>query len=206
MAHESDPGFRVLHALRVKGFAKVDSLAEVSGLSSAFVEEQLGRFLGAGWAVFREARSLWQLTPQGRVAHTDALARDVHEAGLRSRLGEQYGPFLALNEQFKDLCGEWQLRGDDPNDHTDAEYDAEVIARLLDVDRHVQPICASMAAVIDRLAPYGRRLRDAARRVNDGEVNKFTGVMCGSYHDIWMELHEDLILTLGIDRAKEGSF
>jgi len=30
--------------------------------------------------------------------------------------------------------------------------------------------------------------------------------MCGSYHDVWMELHEDLILTLGIDRAAEGSF
>ena len=30
--------------------------------------------------------------------------------------------------------------------------------------------------------------------------------MCNSYHDVWMELHEDLILTLGIDRAKEGSF
>jgi hypothetical protein len=34
----------------------------------------------------------------------------------------------------------------------------------------------------------------------------FTGVMCGSFHDIWMELHEDLILTQGIDRATEGSF
>ena len=27
------------------------------------------------------------------------------------------------------------------------------------------------------------------------------GVMCGSYHDVWMELHEDLILTQGIDRC-----
>ena len=37
-------------------------------------------------------------------------------------------------------------------------------------------------------------------------IHLFTGVMCGSYHDVWMELHEDLILTLGVDRAKEGSF
>jgi len=34
----------------------------------------------------------------------------------------------------------------------------------------------------------------------------FTGVMCGSFHDIWMELHEDLMLLQGIDRAEEGSF
>ena len=39
-----------------------------------------------------------------------------------------------------------------------------------------------------------------------GDHQLFTGVMCGSYHDVWMELHEDLILTLGIDRAEEGSF
>ena len=45
-----------------------------------------------------------------------------------------------------------------------------------------------------------------AQRVDAGDVRMFTGVMCGSYHDVWMELHEDLILTLGIDRATEGSF
>ena len=27
-----------------------------------------------------------------------------------------------------------------------------------------------------------------------------------SYHNVWFELHEDLILTQGIDRAAEGSF
>jgi len=30
--------------------------------------------------------------------------------------------------------------------------------------------------------------------------------MCSSYHDIWMELHEDLIFLQGIDRTAEGSF
>jgi len=37
-------------------------------------------------------------------------------------------------------------------------------------------------------------------------VNRFTGVMCESFHDIWMELHEDLILLQRIDRVSEGSF
>jgi hypothetical protein len=42
--------------------------------------------------------------------------------------------------------------------------------------------------------------------VKAGEQKQFTGVMCSSYHDVWMELHEDLILTLRIDRVAEGSF
>ena len=45
----------------------------------------------------------------------------------------------------------------------------------------------------------------AARAVN-GETKMFTGVMCGSFHDIWMELHEDLIQLLSIDRHAEGSY
>jgi hypothetical protein len=31
-------------------------------------------------------------------------------------------------------------------------------------------------------------------------------VMCESFHDIWMELHEDLIVLQRIDRVEEGSF
>ena len=32
----------------------------------------------------------------------------------------------------------------------------------------------------------------------------FTGVMCGSYHDVWMELHEDLILIPGHRPRRRG--
>jgi hypothetical protein len=81
-----------------------------------------------------------------------------------------------------------------------------VIARLLDIDSQTQPVVGAIGAEVTRLAPYGPRLSSTAQRVAEGDHQMFTGVMCGSYHDVWMELHEDLILTLGIDRAKEGSF
>ena len=63
-----------------------------------------------------------------------------------------------------------------------------------------------MAAVLGRLSPYAPRLDVTCRLVQEGQQNMFTGVMCGSFHDVWMELHEDLILTQGIDRSAEGSF
>jgi hypothetical protein len=204
--HESDPRFCVLHALRVKGFAKTDVLVELTGTPSADVERELTALAGEGLAVFREARALWQLSPDGRVAHGRLLAEDVSSDGLRDRLHEHYAPFLQLNEQFKELCGEWQLRDGNPNDHNDVAYDRAVIDRLLMIDTDVQPLCTAMGEVLVRLTPYAPRLRSTAQRVDKGEQNLFTGVMCGSYHDVWMELHEDLILTLGIDRAKEGSF
>jgi hypothetical protein len=74
------------------------------------------------------------------------------------------------------------------------------------LDAAAQPIVASLGAALARLSPYGPRLAQTCQRLAAGETNMFTGVMCGSYHDVWMELHEDLILTQGIDRAAEGSF
>ena len=81
-----------------------------------------------------------------------------------------------------------------------------MVARLASIDSSAQPLCAAFSGVMERFSPYGERLGDALGKVQSGDHHLFTGVMCNSYHDVWMELHEDLILTLGIDRAKEGSF
>ncbi len=63
-----------------------------------------------------------------------------------------------------------------------------------------------MAASLPRIGRYVTRLDRAAECVAGGDTKRFTGVMCESFHDIWMELHEDLIVLQGIDRVKEGSF
>ena len=41
MAHASDPFFRTFHALRIKGFAKAETIAEVADLPASVVEEHL---------------------------------------------------------------------------------------------------------------------------------------------------------------------
>ena len=205
MAQHSSERFRTFHALRIKGFAKPDVLAEIADLDLDDVEPILVQLQQDGLAQFREARGLWQLTPDGRARHAQELAADLDDE-VRAGLAEHYEEFLHLNHAFKALCGDWQLRDGAPNDHSDASYDAAVVARLVEHDQASRPIVAAMGGVLGRLAPYAGRLEHACDRVTQGEANMFTGVMCGSYHDIWMELHEDLILSQGIDRAAEGSF
>jgi hypothetical protein len=61
-----------------------------------------------------------------------------------------------------------------------------------------------LAERLARFDGYGRRFRDALGRVQAGEVEWFTRPMMDSYHTGWFELHEDLLATLGIERAKEG--
>jgi hypothetical protein len=201
----SDARFLTHHALRIKGFAKSETLAEMTALDHAEVEKHLADLAAAEWAMFREARSLWQLTPTGKAEHPKVLAADVASVDLNS-LKPHYHSFLELNTAFKTLCGDWQLRDGAPNDHSDAAYDKKVIARLVDLHGDAAPVVTSMGAVLGRLTPYVPRLSTTCQAVVAGQTNMFTGVMCGSFHDVWMELHEDLILSQGIDRAAEGSF
>ena len=173
MAYDSEPRFRVLHALRIKGFAKVDVLADLSAVDPDEVEQHLADFQTEELALFREARALWQLTPKGREVHADEL--EAEAPPLRPLIEPHYPPFLELNDAFKELCGDWQLRDGSPNDHTDAAHDAAVIARLLDIDSQAQPVVGAIGVEVTRLAPYGPRLslhRPAGGRGRSPDVHR----------------------------------
>lgn len=205
MGHRSPAEFRTLHALRIKGFATVDVLTEMTALEPSAVEAHLGEFRAGGHVQFREARSLWQLTPEGRTTHGARLDDDLRDAPTE-HLRVHYATFIEQNTEFKELCGRWQLRDGEPNDHADAAYDAEVIDQLDDLHSRAGPVVGEFGELFERMHPYSSRLDTVIGRLHSGDSQMFTGVMCGSYHDVWMELHEDLIITQRIDRCEEGSF
>ncbi len=205
MPHASSPWFQCFHALRIKGFANAESISEVAGLNVELVEGHLVDLRNREWALFRENRGLWQLTPTGKEEHSVALGHDVPDAVIQTLNGD-YQAFLLLNETFKLICTDWQLRDGEPNDHMEAEYDDEVLSRLDGLHLEAIPVVTSMGSALDRLSPYPNRLVGAQQRLKQGNPKMLTGVMCNSYHDVWMELHEDLLLTQRINRRTEGSF
>jgi phosphoenolpyruvate-protein kinase (PTS system EI component) len=199
-AHE----YAVLHALSVKGFSTVEGITEFCGVEQLIAEQALAQFLANGFVRHLAARNLWQMLPPGRERHgvmsVDIPADQV--AGLR----QFYNQFLATNLAFKDLCTSWQVRADQPNDHTDEAYDTARIGDLAAMHASSLPFLDGFATAMPRFDQYRRRLAAALERTSAGETKMFTGVMCGSFHDVWMELHEDLIQLLGVDRHAEGSF
>ena len=201
---DDEARFLVLHALRIKGFSNAGTVAELSTIDAERTASILSELAETGHTKYFEARDLWQLTPEGKQRHATELvdAAAEHRTGLR----EHYEPFLALNDRLKELCTAWQTRGGEPNDHTDDAYDAERLDELQQLDAACAPVLDGFAAAVPRFAAYRHRLTGAAARAANGETKMFTGVMCGSFHDIWMELHEDLIQLLGIDRHAEGSY
>jgi hypothetical protein len=151
----------------------------------------------------------WSLTPTGKVRHADLVADELAAAGAHDTVNGAYARFLDINHDMLSVCTAWQLRDADGtqtiNDHTDADYDASVIARLVGIHDRVRPVTADLREAMDRFAGYGSRLRDALEKVVGGEHEWFTKPVIDSYHTIWFELHEDLLCTLGIARASEGS-
>lgn len=87
------------------------------------------------------------------------------------------------------------------NDHADARWDDRVLDDLRSVGRALAPLAAGLAAVLARFDGYDARFHAALARADRGEGRWVDGVGIDSCHAVWMQLHEDLLATLGLERG-----
>jgi hypothetical protein len=196
---ESITDIDVLRVLRLRGFATGDGLRQSIGVDPSQVVERL---VVDEQVSFIEARNMYMLAPSGRSRIDDHLAASEPIIELSGA----YESFLSLNTDFKQVCTDWQVRHGEPNPHDDDDYDAACIAQLRELYMRSEVVISDLATAVPRLSLYRRRLLEALTAIDDGQSQRFTGVMCESFHDVWMELHEDLIVLQKIDRVSEGSF
>jgi hypothetical protein len=184
-----DETLALLHELRIRGMFEAGTASSGDTL------------VAAGYAVRK--RTFLAITPAGR---------DVHAAWVRCDAGSPeetalrvaYERFLPLNQELLRVCNDWQVTASGaPNTHDDAEYDWAVIDRLRALHERTSPVTRSMTRVVARFSTYRTRLHTALHRVEHGDVEWFTSPRLDSYHTVWMQLHEDLLLALGVDRASE---
>ena len=210
MADPNNDRLLALLGLRLKGFAAADGVAEVVGADVAATAAALDAAVADGLVTFHEARAVYMLNPAaGRPEGERLLAEQLDAAGVRSKVQADYDEFLTLNQQMLQLCTDWQIRADGDgktlNDHSDEDYDQDVIGRLVELDDELRKILTRLRGHLERYGSYTTRFRSALDRLLAGEIEYFTKPIIASYHTVWFELHEDLLATLGIDRAAEGS-
>ncbi len=211
MTHQSDPDLLVLHALRLKGFAEPPAVSEAVAIDETTVAERLASFQERELVKRRDGRvSGFTLLPPGKDLHAALLDADRAAAACDAEIEAAYAAFLAHNETFKRLCADWQLRtvgGQQvPNDHADAAYDAAIAERLAVMQPEVVIVIGDLSGRIDRFGPYADRLDDAAGRFMGGDPAALARPLARSYHDVWMELHEDFLVTLGRDRSAADGY
>lgn len=204
MNEHPDPDFIVLHTLRCSGAASTERLAaSVGPLTSADTEDTLLGLAARGLVTHdRGVFGGWRLTAAGHDADAEWIAVELTRADARTDVHAAYGDFLDLNQRTLDICSAWQVRSFEPlvlNDHTDRAYDTGVLRRLAAVDAQAQAVCARLAARLHRFSHYGPRLAAALDRARQGELDQVADSL-DSYHAVWFRLHEDLLVTLGIDR------
>ena len=210
MATPSEPRALVLVTLRLGSLLETTTVASRSGLDPAAVDALLADLEAQGLARHRDGRvSGWMLTAPGRDETQARVAAETDQPGVRSGVDAGYRRFLEVNQRLIDACTAWQLRTVDgaevPNDHLDADHDGRVLAEFEAVDAVAQPVAVALAGCLDRLAGYGPRLAGALDRARAGETGWLTGPTIDSYHTVWFEWHENLLMTLGIERGQERS-
>lgn len=206
---ETEHELRVIHALRLKAFLDTPDIAKVAGLDVPTATATLQSLGERECVKYSEGRMTgWRLLKDGRAHGERLLADELDGAAKRDELHAIYQRFLEHNQPFLGLCTDWQVRMIDGeqviNDHSDAAYDEQVIGRLAETQATMAPILADLANVFDRFAHYGPDFATALANVQAGEIEWFTKPIIESYHTVWFELHEDLLASLGIERAKEG--
>jgi len=142
-------------------------------------------------------------TPEGSAA-AQQLTRLPAGGDDEKALRPLFEKFLPVNHELREICSAWQLRPDgSANDHGDPAYDASVRDRLDDVDDTIGRILRRMAEIQPRLGNYRPALTAALEKLDDGDHGALTSPLSLSYHTVWMHLHQELLMLLGISRAED---
>jgi hypothetical protein len=89
------------------------------------------------------------------------------------------------------------------NDHTDPRADDRTLAALASVGARLGRQLATASACLARFDGYQGRYAAALDRARSGQRTWVDGIGVPSCHRVWIELHEDLIATLGLHRGGE---
>jgi len=174
----------VLQAVRLKGRVSPDDLAATLAEDVTNTVEQL---VESGLLI--EGTTL-RISPGGR-ARLDQLLTEERAGIAPAALAAAYDDFRSVNTDFKTLVTDWQI-----------SRDAAVLARMDGVHQRVLPIIAAAAAQLPRLDAYQAKLRAALEKIKAGEIAWLTKPLVDSYHTVWFELHEELILASGLTREQ----
>jgi pyruvate,orthophosphate dikinase len=145
----------------------------------------------------------YRATDLGRKRADELYAYEREQAG--AVIDDVYESFVPINDDIKQIVTDWQMRqvGGEltVNDHSDSRHDERVIARLRRTDAKVPTALAPLSDALDRFDLYPRRLRRALTLVGEGDHSMLAAPLKDSYHTVWFELHEELIILSGRSRA-----
>jgi hypothetical protein len=163
-------------------------------------DPEVERLCDAGYLLRRGAKAV--ITAAGKAAHAEwARLADGTEEHAAAR--SAYDQFLLFDKHIKQLTTEWQLMSAGSRSDGFSAEDWKLIDRLIAVHEKAGASLGALGRVVPRFAGYRPRLRHALQQLEEGDSKWFSGLTCDSYHTVWWQLHEDLLIALGISRSDD---
>lgn len=187
-----EPTTRVLHTVRVLGYAEPARIADRLGLPEPAVSEALLDAEAYGWV--RHADGGWSATDRGRAEGERRVAAELDAADAREAVTAAHRDFLPLDDVVEAACAAWQQRQLGVGEAAVGQTETLVVLRR--AGDALAELEARLVAVLPRFAGYHRRFA-AALAVADTQEAWITGLDRDSCHRVWSELGQDLRTTLG---------
>jgi predicted transcriptional regulator len=148
----------------------------------------------------------WKITSDGEKVVSSYRQFILDRTGQREAITRKFEEFEDIyNVKFKELVTAWQVRIVDGrlviNDHSDPEYDSAILKQILDLHERVLNTLEPIASAVPMLKTYIRRLDYAAKKVRENAV-EYLVKNEDSYHNVWFELHENILKFLGRERRE----
>jgi hypothetical protein len=203
---EIEPVWAVTHTLRIRGTADTDAVVESTMLDLDTLTTTLQQLGERDLVIRREGRVPgWKLTDAGKAEHARLLAHEMTDPVMHAAVHDLHETFAPLNPTFKEACTAWQLRDGALNTHDDPSHDEPIVRTLRVIHTEIVAAIDLAASRVATFRAYAPRLRSAIDRLEAGDIDAFTRPLSGSYHDVWMELHHDLITRLELERGSNDA-
>lgn len=207
----STVALRALHALRLGGVLDEGAIARRCATDPEVVGELMLDYEAVGWVnriAFADLRG-WALTDRGQREDDRRLREELDTAGSRAVVEDAHRRFEAHNAAVVAACTRWQLRPAHAgrfvtNTHDDPAWDARILDELADAAIDLGRLVADLGAALPRFNGYDERFAAALAHARAGSFDWVAGIDVDSCHKVWMELHADLLSTLGIERPAGG--
>lgn len=198
-----DQTFLVLNTVVLKKTTTIPGIAATIGADPGEVADIVGRLADEDFVVVFDD----QILPDDTAIERVKRFNEERWGELRSQpeLDRWHEQFEHVNSMMLAAFTSWQrirVGGEEiSNAHSDAAYDDKIISRIDALIAKVERLLDQLAKQVPRFARYAVRLNDAIDTAQE-DRSYITDPRLESVHNIWFEMHEDILLLLGKERAE----
>lgn len=142
---------------------------------------------------------MWLITDDGKERFRSFLQQ--RRKDLIPLVKEKYDQYNVLDRKIKVICSNWQTKPDGKsNQHDDPAYDSSIVDAVTELNQDIKALLSGggLEKEFELLAD----LDQALEKVKQGQIEYLSGLWDSSYHNVWRELHEDVLATLGLEREE----